>query len=170
MRPHRPEPSDKAATAETMLTEARSEVAQADQKASMLLAALGIGFGLVLSGQLAGDWSPENLSTTGEWAWWVGATCAATSVAVAAAAIWPRFHADDVRNGIAYWGHVAAYSSIEEFDAAFDGEAMGVHERTRHQLWHLSRVVARKYALIRWAMVLAAGAIVTIGTGALALR
>lgn len=39
-----------------MFEEARADVTHADQKASVLLAALGIGFGAVLGGQLSAGW------------------------------------------------------------------------------------------------------------------
>ncbi|WP_148040153.1 Pycsar system effector family protein [Cryobacterium tepidiphilum] len=129
----------------------------------MLLAALGIGFGLVLSGQLAGDWSPDSLSARGASAWWVGAALAVASVAMVAMAVWPRFHAADLSGGIAYWGHVASYGSVQEFSEALEGNAMAAPDRTVHQLWHLSRLVRRKYAWIRRSMCVAGVAVLIIG-------
>ncbi|WP_136709318.1 Pycsar system effector family protein [Agromyces sp. H66] len=169
-RPHVAEMIDRAAVAKAMLAESRAEVVQADQKASMLLAALGIGFGLVLSGQLAGDWDPSRLSVAGESAWWVGAAFAAASVVVAAAAVWPRYHADDLESGIAYWGHAASFDSAEEFKRAFTSRAMSSSDRINHQLWHLARLVNKKYSLVRWAMRLAAAAAAAIAVAVLVLR
>lgn len=146
-----------------MLAEARAEVAQADTKASLLLAALGVGFGLVLGGQLSGDWSPDRLSDRGEQTWWLGAAFAASSVIAAAAAVWPRFHAEDLRSGIAYWGHVAIYDDLDSFRAGFEQKMMDMADRTIHQLWHLARLVQRKYSCIRWAIGLAGVSAALIG-------
>lgn len=41
---------------EQMLTEARDDIKHADQKASVLFAALGIGFAAVVGGQLSAGW------------------------------------------------------------------------------------------------------------------
>ena len=153
-----------------MLAEARAEVVQADQKASTLLAGLGIGFGLVLSGQLAGDWDPSQLSTAGEGLWWVGATMAVAAVVAVSLAVWPRFHAEDAGEGIAYWGHVAVTEDLGAFREAFKDRALSMADRTTHQLWHLAHVVKRKYTCVRWAMGFAGASIVTIGIAVLIFR
>lgn len=141
-----------------MLAEARSEVATADHKASMVLVALGVGFGAVLGGLLAGDWEPSDLDGAGEFLWWIGAVIALTSVVCAAAAVWPRYSKDDVSGGIFYWGHVATFSSLTGLTAALDHESPPTMDRTRHQLFALSKIVNKKYNLVRTAMCLAAGA------------
>ena len=58
---------------DVMLAEARAEVNAADQKASLVLAALGVGFGAVVGGLLARDWEPSDLTGFGEVLWWIGA-------------------------------------------------------------------------------------------------
>lgn len=136
----------------SMLEEARAEVAPADHKASMVLAALGIGFGALLGGLLARDWEPSDLDSIGEWFWWPGALLSLASIAVAASAVWPRFRADDVSEGIYYWGHVATFDSVEALRTALDGSPPMREERTLHQLWHLSKIVRKKYKRVRWAI------------------
>lgn len=139
-----------------MLAEARNEVGAADHKASMVLAVLGIGFGAVLGGLIARDWSPSELNVVGAVLWWAGALAAAASVVGAAAAVWPRFTLPPKSRDVFYWGHVATYRSLRELDEALDKHPPRLEDRTRHQLFELSRIVARKYSCVRAAMRLSA--------------
>jgi hypothetical protein len=142
-----------------MLVEARTEVTYADHKASMLLAALGIGFGASLGGLLAGDWRPSDLGS-GQSLWWIGAGLAAVSVVAAAAAVWPRYRTPrKPPQDIYFWGQAAAFDSFESFTRALDHRPPDTEVRTRHQLWELSRIVRRKYLLVRIAFLSAGGAV-----------
>lgn len=141
-----------------MLAEARADVVFADQKASMVLAALGIGFGALIGGLLAGDWRPSKLNGLGEAIWWAGAVAAVVSVASAACAVWPRYSTKEAPKEISYWGHVAHFDSVEGFIAALDETPVDHLHRTRHQLWRLSRIVRTKYRLVRGAIGSAAAA------------
>lgn len=144
-----------------MLAEARAEVGTADAKASLLLAALGVGFGALVGGLLASDWSPAKLTTIGEVVWWFGAVAAATSIGFAAAAVWPRYVRTDVSAGVHYWGHVATFCRLQDLAQALDGRPNdGGRARTRHQLWRLSRLVSLKYACVRVAIAAAGVAVV----------
>ena len=138
-----------------ILAEARNEVGAADHKASMVLAALGIGFGALLAGLIAREWSPSNLNIFGLLTWSTGSALAAASVGAAGAAVWPRFTVPPAPQEIFYWGHVAAFSSPDALDAALDAHPPRLPGRTRHQLFELSRIVARKYHWVRVAMRLA---------------
>jgi hypothetical protein len=96
--------------AEKMLAEARAEMPQADNKASILLAALGIATGVVAAGAIGGDWIPHDLANSVEWLWWIGAGCVAGAILAAAMAVFPRF--DDSEPELAtYWGHAAKANS-----------------------------------------------------------
>lgn len=48
---------------QTLLAEARDDIPHADQKAGVLLAALGVGFAVVLGGQISSAWAPTALSS-----------------------------------------------------------------------------------------------------------
>lgn len=146
-----------------MLVEARAEVALADTKASILLAALGLGFSALFGGLIAGDWDPSVLHGSRSIFWWTGALFAIGSVAVSAAAIWPRYsNSPGLHDEIYYWGHVAQYDTLAEFTDAVKDSDLTPAMRTRHQLWHLSRLVARKYLLVRIALILSGIAGVTL--------
>lgn len=153
------------AVEEAMLAEARVEVSYADHKASMVLASLGVGFGAVIGGLLAGDWKPANQGD-GEWAWWVGVCLAVASVAFAAAAVWPRYRRRAEREGLHYWGDVGLVPSYDELCRRLDEAPPSAATRTRSQLWVLSRIVATKYRLIRAAFVGAALAVVAFAMSA----
>lgn len=135
-----------------MLAEARNEVGAADHKASMVLAVLGIGFGAVLGGLIARDWNPGELNLAGRLLWWAGAASATLSVLCAASAVWPRFRLPPKNRDVFYWGHVAAYPGLAELGKALDRFPPSLEDRTRHQLFELSRIVARKYQCVRAAM------------------
>lgn len=148
-----------------MLAEARVEVSYADHKASMVLAALGVGFGAIIGGLLAGDWEPADQGD-GQWAWWVGVCLSVASVGFAAGAVWPRYPRRGESNSLHFWGDVASISSYDELAKRLDEEPAPGIARTRRQLWVLSRIVATKYRLIRAAFVAAALAIVAFAISA----
>ena len=145
-------------TQREMLAEARAEVAIADTKASILLAALGIGFGAVLGGLLAGDWEPTVLVGAARFFWWIGATFALSSVAAAASSIWPRYPDRSHTSELNYWGHVARHTNVRALRSALEDNAATPAQRIEHQLWFVSRVVQKKYRLVRIALLLAGGA------------
>ncbi len=135
-----------------MLDEARGEVVTADQKASMILAAAGIGFAAVLGGLLSGDWKPSDYNSAGEFLWWLAAFFAFGVVLLNAIAVWPRFTTHDEDELVTYWGHVARYSRLDQFEAALEASPVD-RARTRHQLWRLARIVRTKYCCVRLALI-----------------
>ena len=141
-----------------MLSAALAEVAIADTKASILLAALGIGFGSVFGGFLEGDWDPTQLGRAASVVWWIGAVLALSSVAATAYSLWPRYRMNRRPAEIYYWGHVAAFRSFSDFLSTLEASTVTVDQRVKHELWYVSRVVHRKYTLIRVALLLAGAA------------
>jgi hypothetical protein len=135
-----------------MLQEARDEVISADQKASVILAVLGLGFGAALSGLVAGEWRPDELALWSQAMWWSGLTAGALAVYFAGSAVWPRYTSADLDNGVHYWGHAARFTTLTALAEALDTQRTDHVARTRHQLWRLSHVVARKFRRIRLAM------------------
>lgn len=154
-----------------MLAEARDDVKHADQKASVILAALGIGFGAVLGSQLAGSFDSGILSCAGQIVWWAGVLVAVASVAVAAFAVWPRYNLEDSpQHGITYWGHIAAFKELSDFEKALEHADTTSEHRTNHQLWRLSRLVLLKYRLVRTALTLGAVSALALGAAAIVIR
>jgi hypothetical protein len=150
-----------------MLQEAREEVVSADQKASVILAVLGIGLGITLSGIIEGAWNPSDLAPWALVAWWAGVVAGALATYFAGSAVWPRYRRSDVTDGIRYWGHVAEFATLSAVEDALKDSPVSVAERTRHQLWRLSHVVARKYLSVRRSMALAASAVLLLSAASI---
>jgi hypothetical protein len=136
-----------------MLAEAREDVANADQKASTVLAGLGVGVGAVVGGILAGNWRPTSLQSPAMGLWWAGTFAVLAAMACAAFAVWPRYNSRDTAEGVYSWAHVASYRSLTAFSEALD--TTDSLARTRYCLWEISKIVATKCRLVRWAMGLA---------------
>jgi hypothetical protein len=135
-----------------LLSEARTEVANADHKASVVLAALGIGFSAILGGVLASNWRPSDLSDNGQACWWFGTVCVSISMVCASLAVWPRTGEKSKIGPIYYWGQVAQTKCIEELIKRFETDPPDRANRTMHQLFHISHLVQRKYLWIRSAI------------------
>ncbi|MCX4730171.1 Pycsar system effector family protein [Streptomyces sp. NBC_01363] len=74
-----------------LLLDLRSEIARADSKASVLVAALGMTAG-VISGWLAGsEWRPNALSGPATALWWTGTGGLATALLSMLMAVLPRY-------------------------------------------------------------------------------
>src|SRR5262245_8921031 len=61
-----------------LLKEAREELARADSKAALLLAATGVAVGALLAGLIGGKWMPFSLDNRVEWLWWFGVASVAS--------------------------------------------------------------------------------------------
>ncbi len=165
------EPETKLDMALRMLEEARADVVHADHKAGLILAALGVGFGAVLGGQLAAGWDSGKLSIPGQALWWAGVVLAVFAVASSALAVWPRYKLDDEPDyGITYWGHAAAFDNASFLQAALEEQAATNMARTAHQLWRVSRLVLVKYRSVRAALIFASASALLLGLAAVVVR
>jgi hypothetical protein len=140
-----------------LLREAREDVLHADSKASMILAALGVGIGATLGGVIASDWKPSQLSNWVEWVWWMGAAILTISILTSASSVWPRYQLGQTdRNSIYFWGDTNGLSSTDELLEVLKEHLPDLGERGADQFLKLSSIVITKYKLIRRAL-LAAG-------------
>lgn len=137
-----------------LLREGREEVVRADTKASTLFGLLGVAFGVVLAGLIAGTWSPADLRAPAQLLFWAGAIGAGAAMVLLGSAIWPRItHLED-REEVAYFGHVAAYPRREQFKQALMRQAeRDPDARAVDQVHAISRLAMRKYRLIQLAIV-----------------
>jgi hypothetical protein len=161
VRLHRHHPPAPAPTPEPappfsrqLLHETREELDRADRKAQILFAAAGVAVAVVLSGVVAGDWSPLQLPAWALITWSGGSGLVAVGLILLGASIFPRIVHHDPEGKVAYFGHVASYPNVEALHAALDAAAETQDDRTTDQLWVVSRIVVRKYRLIRWALTL----------------
>jgi hypothetical protein len=141
-----------------LLSETREELARVDNKASLLLAAIGVIVAALIGGLAGSKWTPLSLNSAVQWLWWLGVAAASIGTFSIAAAVYPRIYQRGTPHpGVpAYYGHVAAYRDIGEFRLALD-ELPSVRERLVNQAFVLSGIVQRKYALLRcglWCLLL----------------
>ncbi|MBA3726366.1 MAG: hypothetical protein H0W86_07905 [Armatimonadetes bacterium] len=140
--------ADEHALAQTLLSETREELTRADGKASLMLAALGIGLSAILSAILAGDWSPFKLHRPYELLWWLGSGWAGASLLSLCLAIFPKLRHKADEPGITYFGDVAKLGTVADLRAGLKKSETDPRERTLVQLHVLARLVNRKYRFI----------------------
>src|SRR4051812_28491924 len=92
-----------------VLAETREELARADNKAQILLAAFGIVIGAILAGLLSGDWKPERLDHGATELFWVGGGFSIAACATLGWALWPRITHEAADGPASYFGDVLAY-------------------------------------------------------------
>lgn len=161
------------AFAEVLLDEGREELARADGKASILLSAAGIVVAALLAGVLAGTWTPNKLHRypATEVAFWVGLGVAVLGLVLLGLAVLPQTRHTGSKETLAYFGHVVRFSerghairgtarrardaeSKKLLKEAIRAASAGRFERTVDQVLIVSRIVHRKYRLIRWALLI----------------
>lgn len=133
-----------------LLEDTRAELSRVDSKAALLLASVGVAAGALFVGLLDGKWTPFSLDNRVEWVWWLGISAAAGGVLSIAAAVYPRMatRATPHVGAPAYYGDVAAYKDIHTFRRAIE-HAPNIQDRLVDQTFQVSRMVQRKYALLR---------------------
>ncbi len=149
-------PTQGAELARRLLEETREELLRADGKASLLLAAVGVIAGAVITGFVATSVSPLDLKESVQWLFWLGALLVGGGVAGLGTAVWPRIGAP--REGrVHYFGDVLGYKgNLDGLRAALvDGDGEHI-ERDACQLHDLAVIVHTKYRAIRWGMGLTA--------------
>ena len=151
-----------------LLSESREELARADGKASMLLAALGVASGVIAAALLAGDWSPDRLDHAYRIVWWVGLMFAAAGSLALCLAVWPRIRHRLPGPSATYFDEIALLGTVDKVKAAL--AHTDAAERTMTQLVAVARIIRRKYVLIRWAMGLLGIAILLVLVAVIAGR
>ena len=139
--------------AKALLVESREELTRADGKASLLLAALGVGLSAILAAILAGDWSPFSLPEPYQAIWWAGAFCAGVSLISLGLAVWPKISHRTISRGVTYFGDIARYKTAAELRSALKRTETDPVERTVTQLHVIARRAVEKYESIRMGLV-----------------
>jgi|KBSSwiStaDraftv2_1062776.scaffolds.fasta_scaffold737861_2 hypothetical protein len=145
---------DRAAPGARVLAATREELVRADAKATTLFATTGVAVGALLSGLLSGQWSPLRLQAGAPaWLWWAGAAATVAALTALAGAMYPRTRRSRARTDVAaYFGDVVRIGR-DELDRALAVPDTAV---VVDQVYEISVIVARKYALIKMALVLTA--------------
>ncbi|MFI6153350.1 Pycsar system effector family protein [Kitasatospora sp. NPDC051170] len=135
----------------SLLAELRTEIARADSKAAILVAALGVIVG-VLGGLLTSTgWAPQQLSGAAKALLVLGGSGLAVSLVALLLAVLPRFGRSNWRPGrpLAYFGDIrlAAEQGLLT-DALADTEEHAA-EAVRAALAANSRIASRKHSWVR---------------------
>lgn len=152
-----PPPADPALVplCERLLGELRTEVARADTKASVLVAALGMTAG-VLSGLLAGrDWTPAALTTPGTVLWWAGAAALVLSLSALLLAVLPRYHSPRWAPGrpLSYFGDIRQAVRHGQLETALTETRRAPVAAMTAALTEMSRIAVRKHQWIRTGLI-----------------
>lgn len=150
-----PGPPPDSKVAERLLAEMRGEIARADSKANVLVAALAMTAG-VFSGLVAGRrWGPGTLSAPGAGLWWAGVLTLALSLFALLLAVLPRYQtrAWAVSQPLCYFGDIQ--------QAAHEGQladALAATERNpvaglTAALIETSRIATRKHQWIHTGLI-----------------
>lgn len=138
-------------TAERLLAEMRAEIARADSKAAVLVAALGMTAG-VFSGLVAGrDWTPDALPPPGAALWWTGTTAFALSLLALLLAVLPRYGNSVWAEGrpLCYFGDVRRAVRQDLLATALLATERDPLAALTTALTETSRIAARKHQWIR---------------------
>ncbi|MEV6074175.1 MULTISPECIES: Pycsar system effector family protein [unclassified Streptomyces] len=153
--PPAPPPGTGTEAASRLLLDLRSEIARADSKAAVLVAALGMSAGVV-SGLLAGsDWEPAALSGTGETCWWMGTAALAASLVALLMAVLPRYRASKWAPGepLTYFGDIRRAVRQERLAEALAATERAPAASLLVALAETSRIATRKHQWIRAGLV-----------------
>ncbi|MFJ3665631.1 Pycsar system effector family protein [Streptomyces sp. NPDC090106] len=140
---------------ERLLADLRTEVARADAKASVLVAALGTTAG-VLSGLLAGrGWTPSALSALGAALWWTGAATLVLSLFALLLAVLPRFRSPHWTPGrpLSYFGDIQEAVRHGQLEAALTETRRAPVTALTSALTEMSRIAVRKHQWIRTGLI-----------------
>ena len=163
-----PGPSPDAALeseyARTLVRETSDEIGRADSKAAMLLAGGGVLVGTGTSAAVADAARLSHLPADVRITLWVAVVAVAVALVFLAMAAYPRTRTERRSQGaIAYFGDVLRTPDPGALRAAIADSVSAHEELIVQKLFVLSRIVARKYLLIKLAfaafsVALAAGA------------
>jgi hypothetical protein len=143
--------------AQSLLEVARFELARADDKANTMFRFYGVVAALSI-GLLAGkSWTPTNLDVASQILFWGGCALLLASGIFLGMTLYPRNIRGTPAQRLLYFGHVIAYNSVDELAAAFRNIEEDSEHRLLEQLLSISRLVHKKYALMRRALLALGG-------------
>ncbi|MFC1409165.1 Pycsar system effector family protein [Streptacidiphilus sp. N1-12] len=134
-----------------LLAELRDEIVRADNKASVLVATLGIAAGLV-GGLLTGhDWSPGRLGPVPATAWWLGTVSLGVALVALLLAIRPRYRKSGWRPGLplTYFQDINQAAALGRLADALADTERDASAALLTSLTSNSLIVARKHQCVR---------------------
>jgi hypothetical protein len=138
--------------ASVLHSETREELARADAKATTLLSVTGLIIGALLAGAIAGDWTPQKLDNTVEWAFWPGLLLIAAAEGALFLAVVPRIKHDKDKKKLRYFGHVVQFRDLDDLREALE-TADSEHDRLLDQVFVLAGIAETKFRFVWVGMV-----------------
>lgn len=131
-----------------LLKETREEINRADSKANLLLTGAGLGVTALVAGLVAGDLNPLDADWVVTLLAALSAICLALGLVATGAAVFPRLGTPSP--GHARWfTEIAEHEDTASLAKALRTDVPDSERRELQQLLVLSRLVWRKYRLIR---------------------
>ncbi|MFE6888752.1 Pycsar system effector family protein [Streptomyces sp. NPDC057694] len=159
-----PLPPPGVRAAERLLGDLRTEIARADAKAAVVVAAVGVAAG-VLGVLLAGrGWAPSRLSAPGAAAWWAAVAALMMALLALLMAVVPRYSKYRWAPGapLSYFGDIQRAARSGHLAAALAETERTPAAGAITALTETSRIAARKHQWIRTGLVALALAVVLL--------
>jgi hypothetical protein len=134
---------------QSLLRDSREELTRADSKVTVLLGTAGVGASIIAGDIAAGHWTPTSLASWAQALWWLGMCAATAGFAALTYALAPRLYDSGEKKNLRHFGHIAQYTSVSDLVGSLDNASSDIFSARVSQLWSISHIVARKYALIR---------------------
>ncbi|WNI29864.1 Pycsar system effector family protein [Streptomyces sp. ITFR-6] len=144
-----------ARTAARLLVDLRAEIARADSKAAVVVAALGLTSGVVCGVLVSRDWPSSHLSAPGAIVWWAGITVLALALLFLLLAVAPRYRVSDWAPGdpLTYFGDIRRAVRQNKLPQALAETEQLPMASLLSALTETSRIVTRKHQWIRAGLV-----------------
>jgi hypothetical protein len=150
-----PPDSDLLQAGAHLLADLRAEIARADAKAAVLVAALGLSAGVPTALLANARWSPALLPTTAAVLWWTGTALLLLALLAALLAIAPRYRSSRWTPGrpLTYFGDVRRASQAGQLAAALTDTGSDPTHGLLIALAETSGIAARKHFWVRAGLV-----------------
>lgn len=135
-----------------LLIETRDEITRADNKASILLGLTAVIGSVLVAGMMAGDWTPSGLEVWPKVLWWCGVGAGACAVLFASLCVYPRFIQPNHDGAPRYFGDIAQLDDEHALRVSLNRGPEQDDKRIVNQLLIASRIVVRKYRLLRFSL------------------
>ncbi|AZM54882.1 hypothetical protein DMA15_21890 [Streptomyces sp. WAC 01529] len=159
-----PAPEPGAEAAARLLLELRAEIARADTKAAVLMAALGVTAGTATTLLAEHGWSPAARSAPGSSAWWAGLLALGLAVVALLMAVLPRYDARGWTPGapLTHFADVRQAARCGRLEQALAETERTTSASAVAALSETSRIALRKHQWIRTGLIALATAVVLL--------
>lgn len=158
-------PSDGLALSQAILSETREELGKADQKANLLLAALGVATAAIIGAFASAKVNPLRFDVVAQCLFWSGCATVAVAFISLGMAVFPYLGTGKIGR-MYYFGDVAANEGSEDRILSLIKSA-NHSERNVQQIVVLATSVVRKYRRIRRGIIVSGASLVLLFTGTL---